>query len=307
MSAVRVRLSPTRELSRYKDITRFFLGVKQCQTTQQALALPEKEVIQPHLPVRLPCYDFTPVTSPAFGIPLLAVKVTTSGMASSHSVTGGVYKARERIHRRMADRRLLAIPASCRRHVCRPGHKGHDDLTSSSPSSGLSPAVCSGHAPPVSAFPKAPLSFKRIRGMSSPGKLEFRVTHIVLLSLYLFSSSVRSVLVRFVSRVCRVILLAYFQRGTVAESDRLAQANLSRLGESYRGSPKYFFAKGRPGDPLYAKGARLSEGPPRLGVTFLPERDAGREMVRNSLESLGETFKVALQWSGRNSKAPVSG
>jgi len=27
-------------------------------------ALPRKEVIQPHLPVRLPCYDFTPVTSP---------------------------------------------------------------------------------------------------------------------------------------------------------------------------------------------------------------------------------------------------
>ncbi|GJZ37624.1 RNA polymerase beta'' subunit, partial [Tanacetum coccineum] len=44
------------------------------QNTQQALALPEKEVIQPHLPVRLPCDDFTPVTSPAFGIPLLAVK-----------------------------------------------------------------------------------------------------------------------------------------------------------------------------------------------------------------------------------------
>ncbi|KAD5960821.1 hypothetical protein E3N88_12293 [Mikania micrantha] len=91
------------------------------QNTQQALALPEKEVIQPHLPVRLPCYDFTPVTSPAFGIPLLAVKVTTSGMASSHSVTGGVYKARERIHRRMADRQLLAIPASCRRvAACNP-------------------------------------------------------------------------------------------------------------------------------------------------------------------------------------------
>ncbi|KAH6761260.1 F-box associated ubiquitination effector family protein [Perilla frutescens var. frutescens] len=91
------------------------------QNTQQALALPEKEVIQPHLPVRLPCYDFTPVTSPAFGIPLLAVKVTTSGMANSHSVTGGVYKARERIHRRMVDRRLLAIPASCRRvAACNP-------------------------------------------------------------------------------------------------------------------------------------------------------------------------------------------
>ncbi|KAK9662437.1 hypothetical protein RND81_O026600 [Saponaria officinalis] len=105
------------------DVAHFFWGVKQSQTKipQQALALPEKEVIQPHLPVRLPCYDFTPVTSPAFGIPLLAVKVTTSGMASSHSVTGGVYKARERIHRRMADRRLLAIPASCRRvAACNP-------------------------------------------------------------------------------------------------------------------------------------------------------------------------------------------
>jgi hypothetical protein len=90
----------------------------QCQMTQdaqKASALPEKEVIQPHLPVRLPCYDFTPVTSIAFDIPLLAIKVTTWGMASSHSVTGGVYKARERIHRRMVDRRLLAIMSSCRR------------------------------------------------------------------------------------------------------------------------------------------------------------------------------------------------
>jgi hypothetical protein len=90
----------------------------QCQTTQdaqKASSLPEKEVIQLHLPVWLPCYDFTPVTKPAFGIPLLAVKVMTWGMTSSHSVTGGVYKARERIHRRMDDRRLLAIPASCRR------------------------------------------------------------------------------------------------------------------------------------------------------------------------------------------------
>ena len=74
-----------------------------------------KEVIQPHLPVRLPCYDFTLVTSPALGIPLPKVKVTTLGMASFHGVTGGVYKARERIHRSMADLRLLAIPPSCRR------------------------------------------------------------------------------------------------------------------------------------------------------------------------------------------------
>ncbi|KAH0781520.1 hypothetical protein KY290_001118 [Solanum tuberosum] len=46
----------------------------------------------------------TPVTSPAFGIPLIAVKVTTSGMANSHSVMASVYKARERIHRCMVDR-----------------------------------------------------------------------------------------------------------------------------------------------------------------------------------------------------------
>ena len=58
-----------------------------------------KEVIQPHLPVRLPCYDFTPVTGPAFGSSLLAVGPLTSGIPGSHGVTGGVYKTRERIHR----------------------------------------------------------------------------------------------------------------------------------------------------------------------------------------------------------------
>ena len=58
-----------------------------------------KEVIQPHLPIRLPCYDFTPVISPAFGSSLLAVGSLTSGVTNSHGVTGGVYKTRERIHR----------------------------------------------------------------------------------------------------------------------------------------------------------------------------------------------------------------
>ena len=28
--------------------------------------LPRKEVIQPHLPVRLPCYDFVPIANPTF-------------------------------------------------------------------------------------------------------------------------------------------------------------------------------------------------------------------------------------------------
>ena len=57
-----------------------------------------KEVIQPHLPIRLPCYDFTPIIGPTFGSVLLAVRLLTSGIADSHGVTGGVYKARERIH-----------------------------------------------------------------------------------------------------------------------------------------------------------------------------------------------------------------
>ena len=60
-----------------------------------------KEVIQPHLPIRLPCYDFTPVTSPAFGSSLQKVGSLTSGVTDSHGVTGGVYKTRERIHRDM--------------------------------------------------------------------------------------------------------------------------------------------------------------------------------------------------------------
>ena len=71
-----------------------------------------KEVIQPHLPIRLPCYDFTPVIDHTVVVAPLAVKLTTSGAANSHGVTGGVYKARERIHRSNADLRLLAIPTS---------------------------------------------------------------------------------------------------------------------------------------------------------------------------------------------------
>ena len=58
-----------------------------------------KEVIQPHLPIRLPCYDFTPVIGPAFGSSFFAVRSLTSGVTDSHGVTGGVYKTRERIHR----------------------------------------------------------------------------------------------------------------------------------------------------------------------------------------------------------------
>ena len=68
-----------------------------------------KEVFQPHLPVRLPCYDLAPVTCFTLGRPS---RQRTSGTPGSHGLTGGVYKARERIHRAMADARLLANPAS---------------------------------------------------------------------------------------------------------------------------------------------------------------------------------------------------
>src|SRR5215475_12487704 len=58
-----------------------------------------KEVIQPQVPLRLPCYDFTPVADLSVAGCLLAVSAPSSGKANSHGVTGGVYKARERIHR----------------------------------------------------------------------------------------------------------------------------------------------------------------------------------------------------------------
>jgi hypothetical protein len=58
-----------------------------------------KEVIQPHLPIRLPCYDLAPVTDFTLGGSSLAVRIPTSGTPGFHRLTGGVYKARERIHR----------------------------------------------------------------------------------------------------------------------------------------------------------------------------------------------------------------
>ncbi len=62
-----------------------------------------KEVIQPQVPLRLPCYDFTPITNRTLGtcLPHKWVSPATSGTANFRGVTGGVYKARERIHRGM--------------------------------------------------------------------------------------------------------------------------------------------------------------------------------------------------------------
>ena len=58
-----------------------------------------KEVIQPQVPLRLPCYDFTPVMNHKVVSALPKVMLPTSFATHSHGVTGGVYKARERIHR----------------------------------------------------------------------------------------------------------------------------------------------------------------------------------------------------------------
>src|SRR5580765_8426000 len=69
------------------------------QLTSSPFKLLRKEVIQPQVPLRLPCYDFTPITDHTFGACFLAVGSATSGTTSFRGVTGGVYKARERIQR----------------------------------------------------------------------------------------------------------------------------------------------------------------------------------------------------------------
>ena len=71
-----------------------------------------KEVLQPHLPVRLPCYDLVPITSLTLDGSPQKVGPPASGATHFHDLTGGVYKARERIHRGVADPRLLATPPS---------------------------------------------------------------------------------------------------------------------------------------------------------------------------------------------------
>ena len=93
-----------KDLSIVQDLTTLQLTAKLVSVTRS-----KKEVFQPHLPVRLPCYDLAPVTSFALG---RSLRSRTSGTPGFHGLTGGVYKARERIHRAMADARLLANQTS---------------------------------------------------------------------------------------------------------------------------------------------------------------------------------------------------
>ena len=82
-----------------RDFRCFQAGELSLDPSGHVSCLPRKEVIQPHLPVRLPCYDFTPIIYPTLGGWLQKVTSPTSGVTNSRGVTGGVYKARERIHR----------------------------------------------------------------------------------------------------------------------------------------------------------------------------------------------------------------
>ena len=83
------------------DFLKELCSLKTKQETSLLYFLLRKEVIHPHVPVGIPCYDLTPVIGPTFDGSLLAVRPPASGITNSHGLTGGVYKARERIHRGM--------------------------------------------------------------------------------------------------------------------------------------------------------------------------------------------------------------
>ena len=97
-----------------------FTGSPLCSTWNEPSdsssgSLPRKEVIQPHLPIRLPCYDFTPVTGPAFGSSLLKGWVTDFGRYQLPWCDGRCVQDPGTYSPRHSDSRLLAIPASCSR------------------------------------------------------------------------------------------------------------------------------------------------------------------------------------------------
>ena len=80
-----------------------------CRSLEYARYFPSAEAAEEYVHKYLgfagmTCYDFTPIISSAFDGWLLAVTSPASGVSDSHSVTGGVYKARERIHRGMLTR-----------------------------------------------------------------------------------------------------------------------------------------------------------------------------------------------------------
>ena len=77
--------------------------------------LPRKEVIQPHVPVRLPCYDFTPLTLHTFGASPLDGWAGDFGCRRLGWCDGRCVPGPGPHSPRRADPRLLATPASRRR------------------------------------------------------------------------------------------------------------------------------------------------------------------------------------------------
>ena len=67
----------------------------------KVLIILRKEVIQPQVPLRLPCYDLVPIAEFPFGACLPKVSLATSRPPHFRGLTGGVYKAQEHIHRSM--------------------------------------------------------------------------------------------------------------------------------------------------------------------------------------------------------------
>ena len=113
-------------------------GVRLTSSLEEVI-LPRKEVIQPHLPVRLPCYDFTPLTNHTFGASLWADDFGCNrlGWCDGRCVQGpGTYSPRR------ADPRLLATPTSWRRVAA--SNPNWDRLWGFAPARAVA-AHCAGH------------------------------------------------------------------------------------------------------------------------------------------------------------------
>ena len=78
----------------------------------KTLNILRKEVIQPHLPIRLPCYDFTPIIDSTFDCCLLKSWLTGFGYSQLSWCDGRCVQGPGTYSRQYADLPLLAIPAS---------------------------------------------------------------------------------------------------------------------------------------------------------------------------------------------------
>ena len=98
---------------RHRKLVTNFLITKQYNQFPYLFLFLRKEVIQPHLPIRLPCYDFTPVISPAFSS--FRSWITDFGHYQLPWCDGRCVQDPGTYSPQHSDLRLLAIPASCSR------------------------------------------------------------------------------------------------------------------------------------------------------------------------------------------------